>query len=184
MEDSSHSLCNCIACACPQGLRKGDDRKMLPLHMAFRLGASPETTAVLVDAYPDAIKKKDSKGHTPLHILKAYRRKYQKERNRGSRSNTDMDKNRKHLIRFYLGSRRYGSDDDATLAPYDSGSDSDDDSEYSDDSAWDDDYDDDEEDYDRLFNRNMFTDFGRLTVEGITAVPEMLRDTLACRTRY
>jgi len=172
--------------AYPQGLRKGDDRKMLPLHMAFRLGASPETTAVLVDAFPDALKKKDSKGHTPLHILKAYRRKYQKERAKGvQRSKSKMDKNRKYLIRFYLGGRRYGEDDDATLAPYDSDSDSDNDSDYSGDSTvWDDGHDDDEEeDYDKLFHKNMFTEFGRLTFEGITAVPGIVRDTLSCQKR-
>lgn len=164
--------------AYPQGLRKGDDRKMLPLHMAFRLGASPETTAVLVDAYPEALKKRDAKGHTPLHILKAYRRKYQKERTSGTKKeSTKMDKNRKQLIKFYLGGRNYGGGDDDTLAPYDSDSDS---SDVSDDSTvlFDEDEDDD---YDRLFYRNMLTDLGNMAVRGISNIPGMFRDTLACR---
>lgn len=172
----------------PQGLRKGDDRKMLPLHMAFRLGASPEITAILVDSYPDALKKKDSKGHTPLHILKAYKRKFVKERAIRKQSKKSappppdslMDKNRKKLIKFYLSGRTYGDDDDVTLAAFDS---DDEDSNFS--------ADDDstiifheEEDYayDKLFYRNMFTDFGSLAKRGISHIPNMVRDTLACRS--
>ena len=168
--------------AYPQGLRKGDDRDMLPLHMAFRLGASPETTAVLVDAYPDALKKRDSKGHTPLHILKAYRRKYQKERASGSKKSKDtfMDKNRRQLIRFYLGGRKYGEDDDATLAPFDS--DNDDESEVSADSSIIFENDEDDDEYDRLFYKNMFNDFSSLAAKGLSTLPTMVRDTLACRT--
>jgi hypothetical protein len=166
--------------AYPQGLRKGDDRDMLPLHMAFRLGASPETTAVLVDAYPDALKKRDSKGHTPLHILKAYKRKYQKERASGSKKSKDtfIDKNRRQLIRFYLGGRKYGKDDDATLAPFDS----DDESEISADSTIIFENDEDDDEYDRLFYKNMFNDFSNLAAKGLSTLPIMVRDTLACRT--
>lgn len=174
--------------AYPQGLRKGDDREMLPLHMAFRLGASPETTAILVDSYPDALKKKDSKGHTPLHILKAYKRKYLKEaramQNSKSKSKksapqvSKMDRNRKKLIKFYLGGRTYGDDDDVTLAAFDS------DREDSEDSADDESIifeDDDDYAYDSLFHKNMFTDFGSLAKRGISHFPVMVRDTFACR---
>jgi len=168
--------------AYPQGLRKGDDRDMLPLHMAFRLGASPETTAVLVDAYPDALKKRDSKGHTPLHILKAYRRKYQKESASGSKKSkgTFMDKNRRQLIRFYLGGRKYGEDDDATLAPFDS--DNEDESEGSADSTILFENDNEDDEYDQLFYKNMFNDFSSLAAKGLSTIPNMVRDTLACRT--
>jgi len=154
---------------------------MLPLHMAFRLGASPETTAVLVDAYPDALKKKDSKGHTPLHVLKAYRRKYQKERGNGQKKpkETLMDKNRKSLIKFYLGGRRYGDDDDATLAAYDSDDENDEGSD-GDSTVFEDE--EDEDQYDKLFYSGMFTDFGTLAVNGISSLPGVVRDTLSCRT--
>jgi len=106
--------------AYPQGVQKGDDRNMLPLHMAFRLGASPETAAVLVDSYPDALLIKDSKGQTPLRILKEYKRKYKKEKERGNgqkKSKDDIlrDTNRKSLIKLYLGrrSKRRSHGDDA-----------------------------------------------------------------------
>jgi hypothetical protein len=166
--------------AYPQGLRKGDDRKMLPLHMAFRIGASLDVTAVLVDAYPDALKKRDIKGHTPIHILKAYERKYEKEKRQGSDKEKDTfaDKNRKRLIKFYLGTRKYGDDDDETLAPYDS------EGSYSDNS--DDDstifMDDDEDEYDGLFYRNMLTDLSAMAMKGLTALPRIVRDTFTCRT--
>jgi hypothetical protein len=173
--------------AYPQGLRKGDDRDMLPLHMAFRLGASPETTAILVDSYPDALKKKDRKGHTPLHILKAYKRKYTKERaeKKSKRSKKDapaeslMDKNRKKLIKFYLGGRTYGADDDVTLAAFDS-EDEEEDYDSADDSTII--FDDEEYAYDELFYKNMFTDFGNLAKKGISHLPIMVRDTFSCRT--
>jgi len=156
--------------AYPQGLRKGDDRDMLPLHMAFRLGASPETTAVLVDAYPEALKKKDSNSHTPLHVLRAYKRKYKKEKERENKSKgTFRDKNRKSLIKFYLGGRSYGGDDDdASSSAYDSDAENDDDSDgdsivFQDDAH--------EDQYDKLFYRGMFTDFGNLAVKGISSLP-------------
>jgi len=137
---------------------------------------------VLVDAYPDALKKRDSKGHTPLHILKAYRRKYKKERASGERKNsgTFMDKNRKQLIRFYLGGRKYGSDDDATLAPFDS--DDDDESNISGDSTIFFEDDDEDDEYDQLFYKNMFTDLSSLAARGFSTIPGMVRDSLACRT--
>lgn len=161
--------------AYPEGLRKGDDRKMLPLHMAFRLGSSPETAAVIVDAYPVALKKKDSRGHTPLHILKAYRKKYIKDRENGKRSgDTTMDINRKKLIKFYLGGRRYGESTDDQTKTFDSDSDSDYDS--SDDESY---YDSDDES--GLFYKDMFSDFARLTSRGISSFPYIMRDTLACR---
>jgi hypothetical protein len=161
--------------AYPQGLRKGDDRQMLPLHMAFRLGSSPETAAVLVDAYPEALKKKDSRGHTPLHILKAYRRKYIKdEGNIDKNALSAMDTNRRKLIKFYLGGRRYGHGaNDDRLRKYDSDSDS----EYDSDS--DDSYNSGGEE--GLFYKDMFSDFARLTSRGITSFPYIMRDTLACR---
>lgn len=151
------------------------------LILAIQLGSSPETTAVLVDAYPDALKKRDSKGHTPLHILKAYRRKYKKERASGKQKSkgTFMDKNRKQLIRFYLGGRKYGVDDDATLAPYDSDGDE---SEVSGDSTIFFEDDDEDVDYDRLFYKNMFNDFSSLAAKGFSTIPGMVRDSLACRT--
>lgn len=164
--------------AYPQGLRKGDDRKMLPLHMAFRIGASLDVTAVLVDAYPDALKKRDIKGHTPIHILKAYERKYEKEDMLGNAKEKDTlaDKNRKRLIRFYLGSRKYGDDDDETLAPYDSEDDS---SQNSDGSTI---FEDEEDEYDGLFYRNMLTDISEMAMKGLTALPGIVRDTFTCRT--
>ena len=159
--------------AYPKGLQQGDDREMLPLHMAFRLGSSPETAAVLVDAYPEALKKKDSRGHTPLHILKAYRRKYIRDRENGKKSVSEMDANRKKLIKFYLGGRRYGeSTDESQVRTFDSDSDSD--------------YDSDDSDYDSdddepLFYKEMFNDFAKLTTKGISSFPNIMRDTLVCR---
>jgi len=96
--------------AYPNGAKVGDARNMLPLHMAFRLGSSPTTAAVLVCAYPCALTAKDSKGHTPRQILKAYRREYEKKENKG-KYKCAMDRNRKDLINHYLGSRkcRYNS---------------------------------------------------------------------------
>jgi len=166
--------------AYPQGLRKGDDRKMLPLHMAFRIGASLDVTAVLVDSYPDALKKRDIKGHTPIHILKAYERKYEKEKQLGKGIDklTFADKNRKRLIKFYLGTRKYGDDDDETFAPYHSEGESSDDSD--DDSTIF--LDDDENEYDGLFDRNLFTEFSAMAMKGLTALPEIVRDTFTCRT--
>mmetsp|Transcript_30268 Transcript_30268/g.35222 ORF Transcript_30268/g.35222 Transcript_30268/m.35222 type:complete len:655 (-) Transcript_30268:295-2259(-) len=165
--------------AYPQGLRKGDDRRMLPLHMAFRLGSSPETAAVLVDAYPTALRKKDSRGHTPLHILKAYRRKYMKEHESGKKkSTTEMDSNRKKLIKFYLGGRRYGMVDEDSgdrLRKYDSDSNSDDDDSSDDDSYCESDAE------EGLFYTDMFSDIGKLTYRGISSFPIIMRDTLACR---
>lgn len=167
--------------AYPQGLRKGDDRKMLPLHMAFRIGASLDVTAVLVDAYPDALKKRDIKGHTPIHILKAYERKYEKEKRLGNDNkdkDTFADKNRKRLIKFYLRARKYGDDDDETLAPYDSEGDSSDNSD--DDSTIF--LDDDDDEHDGLFYGNMLNDIGAMAVKGLTALPGIVRDTFTCRT--
>jgi len=167
--------------AYPDGIKTGDDRQMLPLHMAFRLGASPETAAVLVDAYPDALGMKDSKGHTPLHVLKAYRRKYEKEKKKGKRLSSAIDRNRKDLIHFYLGNRKYRNQsssqrtkDDRTvegkLPFYNSASDDSDSSGHE-----------SEEEYDNLFHKDMFADFGRLTVEGFSNIPNVLRDTMSCR---
>lgn len=169
--------------AYPDGIKTGDDRQMLPLHMAFRLGASPETAAVLVDAYPDALSMKDSKGHTPLHVLKAYRRKYEKEKKKGKRLSSAIDRNRKDLIHFYLGNRksrnhataqRFKDDGtvEAKLPFYNSASDD----GYSDSSG-----NESEDDYDSLFHKDMFADFGRLTVEGFSNIPSVLRDTMQCR---
>jgi len=167
--------------AYPDGIKTGDDRQMLPLHMAFRLGASPETAAVLVDAYPDALGMKDSKGHTPLHVLKAYRRKYEKEKKKGKRLSSAIDRNRKDLIHFYLGNRKYRNQslsqrtkDDRTvegkLPFYNSASD---DSDSSGNES--------EEEYDNLFHKDMFADFGRLTIEGFSNIPSVLKDTMSCR---
>ena len=169
--------------AYPDGIKTGDDRQMLPLHMAFRLGASPETAAVLVDAYPDALSMKDSKGHTPLHVLKAYRRKYEKEKKKGKRLSSAIDRNRKDLIHFYLGNRksrnhsagqRFKDDGtvEAKLPFYNSASDD----GYSDSSG-----NESEDEYDSLFHKDMFADFGRLTVEGFSNIPSVLRDTMQCR---
>ena len=73
--------------------------------------------------------------------------------------------------------RKYGEDDETTLAPFDS---DDDDSDISDDDSTiifehDEDY-----AYDRLFYRNMFTDFTNLAARGISNIPGMVRETLAC----
>lgn len=92
--------------AYPNGTKIRDNRKMLPLHIAFRLGASPKTVAILVRAYPYALTSKDSKGHTPRQILKAYRREYEKEENKGKYINV-IDRNRKDLINMYLASERF-----------------------------------------------------------------------------
>jgi len=167
--------------AYPDGIKTGDDRQMLPLHMAFRLGANTETAAVLVDAYPDALTKKDSKGHTPLHVLKAYRRKYEKERKEGKKSNSVIDENRKELIQFYLGNRRYKKYSSGTMSQDDRtvegrlphyNSDSDQDSYISSNASSEAEY---------LFHKDMFSDFGRLTVEGLNSLPVVLRDTMICR---
>lgn len=162
--------------AFPEGLQRGDDRQMLPLHMAFRLGSSPETAAVLVDAFPGALKKRDSRGHTPLHILKAYRRKYIKERENGKASSTEMDINRKKLIKFYIGGRKYGYSEDGLDRDNKFDSDSDSSSESSDEDSY---YDSDDEE--GLFYNDMFSDFARLTSKGISSFPIIMRDTLACR---
>merc|ERR1740123_1546325 len=97
--------------AYPNGIKTRDDKKMLPLHFAFRLGCSEEVANILVDSYPKALRVKDSKGHTPRGILKAYRHHYKKERAKGdmnqsmrkkAKGTTNIDRNRKILINTYL----------------------------------------------------------------------------------
>lgn len=169
------NLVEALVDAYPAGLRCGDDRGMLPLHMAFRLGSSLETTTVLVDAYPDALKKKDAKNHTPLHILKAYKRKYERATKSGQELTSDLDRNRKKLIRFYLGARKYGDDDDMTLARYNSEEeDSDEES-----ALFGDDTEEDEA-YDTLLYPGVIEDFGRLVKTGILTLPTLFRETLSC----
>jgi ankyrin repeat protein len=164
--------------AYPAGLRCGDDRNMLPLHMAFRLGSSLETTTVLVDAYPEALKKKDAKNHTPLHILKAYKKKYERLSNSGQELTSDLDANRKRLIRFYLGARKYGDDDDMTLAEYNSEEEEEEEDSDEGDSFFDDDGEDDA--YDSLLYPGVIEDFGRLVKTGILTLPSLFRKTLSC----
>jgi len=150
----------------PDGPKICDDRKMLPLHIAFRLGASPETAAVLVSAYPGALTMKDSKGHTPLQILKAYRREYKKEKNENKCVSSVIDKNRKHLINIYLENRtcrnyntsqvntNYGMvermihDSASTISSDSSGC--------------------------------KLADFGRLTVDSFSKISSVLRDSTSC----
>ena len=171
------NLIEALVDAYPAGLRCGDDRDMLPLHMAFRLGASLETTTVLVDAYPEGLKTKDAKNHTPLQILKAYKKKYERASKSDQEFSTDLDKNRKRLIRFYLGARKYGDDDDMTLAQYNSEEEGDSEESDEDDSLFDDAED---EAYDNLFYPGVIHDFGRLVKTGIMTLPDLFRNTLSC----
>jgi hypothetical protein len=169
------SVVEALVDAYPAGLRYGDDRGMLPLHMAFRLGSSLETTTVLVDAYPDALKKKDAKNHTPLHILKAYKRKYERATKSGQELTSDLDRNKKKLIRFYLGARKYGDDDDMTLAQYNS---EEEDEGSDEESAL---FGDEEDEaYDTLLYPGVIEDFGRLVKTGILTLPTLFRETLSC----
>ena len=55
--------------AYPDGLRMGDDRDMLPLHLAFRLGADLTVCKLLIQGYPQALQHRDSKGNT-IHPCK------------------------------------------------------------------------------------------------------------------
>jgi hypothetical protein len=171
------NLIEALVDAYPAGLRCGDDRDMLPLHMAFRLGASLETTTVLVDAYPEGLKTKDAKNHTPLQILKAYKKKYERASKSDQEFSSDLDKNRKRLIRFYLGARKYGDDDDMTLAQYNSEEEEDSEESDDDDSLFDDAED---EAYDNLFYPGVIQDFGRLVKTGIMTLPDLFRNTLSC----
>ena len=138
---------------------------MLPLHMAFRLGSSPEVAAILVDAYPEALTYRDSKGHTPLHILRAYRKKYDKEKAEGKpKSDAIVDRNRRALIKFYSGRSSYErfSRSRSQLKDMDSGTVYDNDSsDYSTDS----DYDDSDDEYDD----DIFTQ----AVKGLLGVGDM-----------
>lgn len=94
----------------PDGTKICDDRQMLPLHIAFRFGAHPDIAAVLVDVYPGALTTKDSKGHTPRDILRAYRRKYQRDKEKGALSSEIIDVNRYNLIKIYLQARKSKKD--------------------------------------------------------------------------
>jgi len=95
-----------LVAAYPASVKKGDDKQMLPLHIAFSSGVSLEAAAFLFDANPDAVNIKNNKNHTPLHVLKAYRTKYEKEKNKGKVSSEITDKNRKDLIKYYLENRK------------------------------------------------------------------------------
>eukprot|EP00559_Dactyliosolen_fragilissimus_P003557 CAMPEP_0184861384 /NCGR_PEP_ID=MMETSP0580-20130426/6083_1 /TAXON_ID=1118495 /ORGANISM="Dactyliosolen fragilissimus" /LENGTH=714 /DNA_ID=CAMNT_0027358865 /DNA_START=168 /DNA_END=2312 /DNA_ORIENTATION=+ len=189
--------------AYPNGVTKGDDRKMLPLHMAFRLGSEMDIVEHLVESYPEALHVKDAKGHTPIFLLKSYRKKYQKELKRDSKKKwSEVDENRQVLIDRYLGSHIYeqivlkrdfgedGHNDEETAFTYATAmtgggtlydSDSESDSEISLLDSDSDSSDDDSlgdvsyipSDYpkvqhnDSLFYKEMFSDFGRLTMRGL-----------------
>merc|ERR1712071_157641 len=108
--------------------------------------------------------------------MEAYRRKYMKDKENGESNTNEIDMNREKLIKFYIGSGRYGN---STLGvetkTFDSVSDSED---YSSDEES---YDNDSDDEESLFYRDMFTDFAKLTSRGISSFPFIMRDTLSCR---
>ena len=87
--------------------------------MVFLLGASPETASVLVDAYLDALGVKYRKGHTSHHVLKAYHRTHEKGKKKGKHLSSDIDRNRKDLIHFYIGNRKYRSASLSQMTNYD-----------------------------------------------------------------
>jgi len=94
--------------AYPNGIKARDDKKMLPLHFAFRLGSSEEIANILVHSYPEALTIKDCKGHSPRDILRAYHRYYTNERINGRErdiNKTNVDENRKRLINAFLDMR-------------------------------------------------------------------------------
>jgi len=103
----------------PNAIRTYDDKKMLPLHFAFRLGCNEVVANVLVQSYPEALTMKDCKGHTPRSILKAYHHHYKDEEMKGKNSNEcmtknvkgntikrEVDRNRKCLIEIYLYTKK------------------------------------------------------------------------------
>jgi hypothetical protein len=58
-----------LTLAYPPGVFQKDDRGMLPLHLAFRHGATNEILAELIRAYPQSISVQDRKGRIPLHCM-------------------------------------------------------------------------------------------------------------------
>jgi len=49
----------------PPTLRCADDQRMLPLHLAFRRGATDTTIAVIMDVFPEGVAVRDFLGRTP-----------------------------------------------------------------------------------------------------------------------
>merc|ERR1712238_229940 len=159
--------------AYPMGVKDVDERGMLPLHMAFRLGCDLEISTILVDSYPEALGQKDKKGHTPLRILKAYRKKYQKdkEKNKNNEPKSVLDKNREELIKFYIGRHTYHGSSDCDSG-YDSVSemDSSDDSDIS--SVDESNIKKKGVETDSLFYKGMLSNFGKL--------PQFVSSALTC----
>lgn len=167
--------------AYPMGVKDVDERGMLPLHMAFRLGCDLEISTILVDSYPEALGQKDKKGHTPLRILKAYRKKYQKdkEKNKNNEPKSVLDKNREELIKFYIGRHTYHGSSDCDSG-YDSVSemDSSDDSDIS--SVDESNIKKKGVETDSLFYKGMLSNFGKLTAQRIQDFPQFVSSALTC----
>lgn len=54
-----------------EAAKQCDDQQSLPIHLAYKRGASASTYRVLLDAYPGSIDVKDAKGRTPRDLAKA-----------------------------------------------------------------------------------------------------------------
>ena len=52
------------------GARECDDQQSLPIHLAYKRGASASTFRVLFDAYPGCVDVKDAKGRTPRDLAR------------------------------------------------------------------------------------------------------------------
>ena len=160
--------------AFPLGLEKGDDKSMAPAHCAFKIGLDPDITQVLVGSFPEALLLRDEENHTPLDILKAYRRKYRKNDLLATMEQEDqLDVNRRELIQLYLVQ---DEDDDS-----DNGSDTDD-------STYDSESDSDDDD---LFYDGMFEDVKDQMLQGLNGLPtiilketkSILKDAFDCNAR-
>jgi hypothetical protein len=159
------------------GLRMGDDRDMLPIHMAFRLGIDLAVCALLIESYPQSLQHRDNKGNTPMQILKAYRKKYLTAELRGVRIDNPIDLRRKILIDYYLEGRYYRGDsikNETGMGSYDSDYDS-----YT--AATDSDNDDGSyssyysaDDENKLFYEGMLKDLVHLTLKGLVNAPKIM----------
>ena len=87
----------------PMGAGASDDRLMLPLHMAFRLGSDLNTAYLIKNVYPEALYEENIKGQTPLDILKVFKKKYTRDKHDGiHRDNKYVDSNKLELVRCFL----------------------------------------------------------------------------------
>lgn len=54
----------------PEAAKMCDDQDSLPIHLAYKRGASASTYRVLLECYPECIDEKDAKGRTPRELAR------------------------------------------------------------------------------------------------------------------